>query len=163
MIKIGLGQDSHQFSTDNRKKLILGGIHIENAAGLEGNSDGDVILHSLCNAISSAFGGDSLGTWSDDMCKNKGISESSEYVAVIFNKIRDKGYSVGNIAVCLEMKKPRIMLAVIHRMKARIASLVLTDVSCVGITITSGESLSAFGEGRGIQAITNVLLYDDKK
>ena len=57
------------------KNLILGGIKIKNFPALEANSDGDVILHALCNAISSAIGGGSLGTYATKMCA-RGIKDS---------------------------------------------------------------------------------------
>jgi len=63
----GIGQDSHKFTTD--KALVLGGVVIPDEAGLEANSDGDVVLHSLFNALSQAIGGKSLGYYADPMCE----------------------------------------------------------------------------------------------
>ena len=83
MDRVGIGQDSHKFA--KKKPLILGGVKVADKGGLEGNSDSDVILHSLCNALSSAIGGDSLSTWSDNMCK-RGIKDSQKYVEYIFKK-----------------------------------------------------------------------------
>ena len=82
MFRVGIGQDSHRFAK-LRKPLILGGVKISERGGLSGNSDSDVILHSLCNALSSAIGGDSLSTWSDDMCR-RGVLDSQRDVDYIF-------------------------------------------------------------------------------
>ena len=88
--RVGIGVDSHRFSKSKRP-LVLGGVEIAKAGGLSGKSDADVILHSLCNAVSSAIGGDSLSTWSDEMCK-EGITDSQKYLAHIFEVVSGKNY-----------------------------------------------------------------------
>ena len=67
IIKFGIGQDSHRFKTG--RKLILGGLYIPNHAGCDGNSDADVILHALCNALASSVGKGSISTYADKLCK----------------------------------------------------------------------------------------------
>lgn len=158
MIRVGLGQDSHTFTTDKENKpLILGGIKISEKGGLKGNSDADVILHSVCNALSSATGGDSLSTWSDEMC-SKGIKDSACYVEYVFNKVEELGYSVGNISVSVEAKKPYLKMEEINKIKEKIASLLKIKTDQVGLTFTSGEGLTAFGLGKGIQSLTIVSI-----
>lgn len=156
MFRVGIGQDSHSF--DNNKPLVLGSVVISEQNGLKANSDGDVILHSLCNALSSAIGGDSLGTWADEMCLKKGIKDSKEYLKYIFNKVKHQGYRVGNIVVSIEAKIPRLSLMTIKAIKNKIAQLLAIDINQVGITFTSGEGLTAFGRGEGIQVMTVVNL-----
>ena len=158
MYRVGLGQDSHQFVTNKKKPLILGGIKISGSRGLSGNSDADVILHSLCNALSSAMGGDSLSTWSDEMCLKKGITDSKKYVEYIFKMVREKKYKVENVSIAIEAKKPKIKLEIIKKIKETIADLLEIKREQVGVTFTSGEGLTQFGQGKGIQSITQVLL-----
>ena len=88
MNRIGIGQDSHKFERERNKPLILGGVKIPDEIGLLASSDGDVFLHSICNALSSAIGGDSLGTWADSMCLEKKVTDSKEYVNYIFQKVK---------------------------------------------------------------------------
>jgi len=159
MYRIGLGQDSHAFKTSGKKPLILGGVRISENGGLSGNSDTDVILHSLCNALSSAIGGDSLAAWSDEMCFKKGIKDSKKYVEYIFTKVKQKKYRVENVSICVEAKKPRLDLKIIEKIKEKIASLLEINIQQVGITFTSGENLTPFGQGKGIQSIAQVLLH----
>ncbi|KKR50166.1 MAG: 2-C-methyl-D-erythritol 2,4-cyclodiphosphate synthase [Candidatus Curtissbacteria bacterium GW2011_GWA1_40_16] len=156
VFRVGIGVDSHGFSKSKRP-LVLGGVEVSKTGGLEGKSDADVILHSLCNAISSAIGGDSLSTWSDAMCK-KGITDSREYLRHIAGRASEKKYQVVNVSVSVEAKKPRVDLETIKKMKAEIAEILSIASDCVGITFTSGEGLTAFGKGLGIQAISQVLL-----
>lgn len=154
-MRVGIGQDSHRF--DIKKPLILGGVRVADVGGLSGNSDSDVILHSLCNALSSGIGGDSLSTWTDKMCR-QGIKNSQKYVEVVFKRIKAKKIEVLSVSISVEAKKPFIELAVAAKMKKTIANLLEISPEQVGITFTSGEGLSAFGKGLGIQSTCIVLL-----
>lgn len=162
MSRVGIGQDSHPFEKIKKKPLILGGVKISNNRGLQGNSDGDVIIHSLCNALSSAIGGDSLGTWSDDMCLKQGIKDSIKYLEYILKIIKNKNYILGNISVSVEAKKPRLDIAVINKIREKLAALLDININQVGITFTSGEGLTAFGRGEAIQVLSIVSLSKKK-
>lgn len=78
-MKVAIGQDSHEFdfSKNTDKKLILGGVIFENHVPLLGNSDADVILHSLTNAISGITCVNIIGKVSDDMCKSRNYRQQS--------------------------------------------------------------------------------------
>ncbi len=158
MFRVGIGQDSHPFEKNEKKPLILGGVIISENGGLQGNSDGDVIIHSLCNAISSAIGGDSLGTWSDEMYLKQRVDDSKKYLEYILNIIKSKNYIVGNIAIAIEAKKPRLSIEIIKKIKESLAILLNININQVGITFTSGEELTAFGRGEAIQALSIVNL-----
>ena len=144
MVRVGIGQDSHRFDL-NMKPLVLGGVVVDENGGLEANSDGDVILHSLCNALSSAIGGDSISTWSDEMCK-RGIVDSQKYVEQVFKRVKAKKYAVENVSISIEAKKPYVKLEIADKMKATIAKILEIKKDQVGITFTSGERLTAFGK-----------------
>ncbi len=157
MERVGIGQDSHKFG--GNKPLVLGGVVVSKTGGLSGKSDADVILHSLCNAISSAVGGNSLSTWADVMLA-RGISDSKMYLKYVFNKARAQKYKVKNVSICVEAKKPQVTLDAVSSMKENIASLLEINEGEVGITFTSGEGLTPFGKGLGIAATTIVLLVN---
>ncbi len=161
MTKIGIGQDSHRFSS-TKKPLILGGIKLNDVGGFEGNSDGDVILHSLCNALSSAIGGYSLGTWSDEMYTKKGIKDSKKYLNVIFKKIQSLKYNIGNVSFSIEAKKPKISIIETNKIKKFLSDLLKIQDNCIGITFTSGEDLSDFGKGLGISVFCAVLIFKNE-
>ena len=154
-VKVGLGQDSHPF--EKGKPLVLGGVHIKDADGFVGNSDGDVILHALCNALGSAVGKGSLATYSDEMCLQKGIKDSSEYVKTALEFVKAAGYSVNNVSISIEAKKPRLEVH-FAAMKKVISQLLGIHDEDVGLTATSGEGLTAFGRGEGIQVFAMVSL-----
>lgn len=155
-IRVGLGMDSHRFAVEN-KDLILGGVTIEGEIGLEANSDGDVVLHALFNSISQALGKSSISVYADPMCK-KGIIDSAEYLKVILGIMHEKGYEIGNIGIMIEAKRPKI-LDHEEKIKEKIALICGISKDQIGITATTGEGLTVFGQGLGIQcfAIVNLV------
>lgn len=156
MIKVGIGQDSHRFSKDENKPLFLGGVKFLNEIGLEGNSDGDVVIHALCNALGSAIGEGSLSTYSDKMCKNS-VTDSTEYLKVVLMNVKNRGYKVNNVSISVEAQKPKIESSG-DKMKTKLAKLIGIKKDSVGITATTGEGLTAFGRGEGIQVFAIVSL-----
>jgi 2-C-methyl-D-erythritol 2,4-cyclodiphosphate synthase len=158
MIKVGVGQDSHCFDLKNDKILVLGGISIESKFGLKGNSDADVVIHSVCNAISSVTGVNILGKIADKMCKD-GISDSSFYLKKALQHLNNA--NINHIAISIECVYPKLS-EYIDKMKISIAKICNIDKSCVGITATTGESLTAFGQGSGIQAFS-IITIDSKE
>ena len=156
MNKIGLRQDSHRFA--GNKPLILGGVKITHSQGFSANSDGDVVLHALCNALVSAVGKGSISTYADKMSKEEGIVDSKEYVKVAWGFAREAGYQVSNVSIAIEAKEPKLE-KYFSKMKEVIAELLEIDTEQVGITATTGEELTPFGKGEGVQVFAIVLLF----
>ncbi len=156
MLRVGIGQDSHRFLIDKKKPLILGGVEFEKEQGFESNSDGDVIIHALCNALEQAIGGQSFSGYADEMCE-RGIVDSVEYLEVALENIFEKGYEVNNIGISIEAKKPKID-PMVNRIKQKLAEIMKISEDLIGITATSGEELTAFGRGEGIQVLVIVSL-----
>ncbi len=147
--RVGLGQDSHRFD-EKQKPLILGGILIPDEQGLKANSDGDVILHALFNALSQAIGGRSISCYADKMCLEKGITDSKEYLKVILKKLNEDNWQINNVGVMVEAKKPK--LEPYHdKIKESLSNLLKIEKDKIGLTFTSGEGLSEFGKGLGMQ------------
>jgi 2-C-methyl-D-erythritol 2,4-cyclodiphosphate synthase len=161
MFRVGFGQDSHKFSENQDKKLILGGIEIEGEKGLEGNSDADVILHAICASIEQALGRVNFSVYSDEMCKN-GITNSAEYLKVALSHIKEDGYIINNLGISIEAKKPKI-LPIEEWIKSNLAELLSLEKSRIGINATSGEKLTAFGRGEGIQVFVIISLIQNEK
>lgn len=161
MFRVGIGQDSHPFENQKSKKsLVLGGITFPNETGLHGNSDCDVILHALFNALSSAVGKESIGVYSDPMCLDQGIDDSSEYLKVALKMVAHEGYKINNISIAVECERPRFPNELTRQIRKKIGQLCSVSENCVGITATSGEGLTAFGKGKAVQAFVIVSLTD---
>lgn len=155
--RIGLGHDSHKFSK-TRKPLILGGIQISKDGGLAANSDGDVILHALTNAISSALGGGSLSNFADEICR-RGVRDSKKYLKIILKKMQREGFEIQNLAIAIEGSRPKLEKH-FPRMKKNLAKLLEINSKKIGITATTGEELNSFGKGEGLQVFAIVLLKE---
>ena len=85
-IKTGIGQDSHAFEIKPGKPLILAGVNFDHSLGLKGNSDADVIFHSITNAISSVTGKNILGSVADELSQ-QGVKDSSKYLQIALNDL----------------------------------------------------------------------------
>ncbi|MGB7569187.1 MAG: 2-C-methyl-D-erythritol 2,4-cyclodiphosphate synthase [Chitinivibrionales bacterium] len=154
MFKSGIGQDSHRFEEEgSRKPLVIGGVHIPGCPGLRGNSDADVVLHALTNAISGISGRNILGKISDDMCLRQGITDSRAYLEKAMESLGN--YRISHVSIAIEGRRPRFE-PVIGKIQESLANLLSLQSSDIGITATTGEGLTAFGRGEGLQAIVIV-------
>ncbi|HKP94762.1 MAG TPA: 2-C-methyl-D-erythritol 2,4-cyclodiphosphate synthase [Fibrobacteria bacterium] len=155
MFKVGIGQDSHRIQEPAAgKALVLGGVALREPYALEGNSDSDVVLHAITNAVSGITGKPILGPVADGMCK-AGITDSTAYLQKALEDLDATGYRLTHVSVTLECRRPKI-LPLLAAMTARVAELTGLSGEDVGITATSGEGLTDFGKGLGIQAFACV-------
>lgn len=158
--KVGIGQDSHRFDElsppkqgTGHKPLRLGGVEVSSELILQGNSDADVVLHALCNAISGISGKIIIGPYTDRLCKSQGITDSAVYVKEALKTLR--GYKIVHVSIAIECLKPKIV-PWITKIRNRIAKILNTSIEDVGITATTGEGLTPFGKGLGIQTFVVV-------
>ena len=144
-MKVAIGQDSHRFNKNqkDKKELILGGVKFEGEPALDANSDGDVILHAITNAISGITCKNVLGKVADEMCK-KGIIDSKEYVK---KAMEDLNNTIEHISISIEAKAPK-MSPKIEELRESIAKILKIEKNQVGITATTGEELTAFRKRR---------------
>ena len=153
-MKVAIGQDSHRFDFDDKNKnLILGGIVFENHTPLSGNSDADVVLHSITNAVSGITCKNILGKIADDMCKS-GITDSEEYLKEALKYLNEK---IIHLSISIECKTPKISPK-IEDMRKNIARILNISENSVGITATTGEGLTEFGKGNGISVFSIITV-----
>jgi len=147
--RTGIGQDSHRFlSEDSRKRCVLGGIVFPDIPGLKANSDGDVIFHAICNAISSLTGEIILGKRADELLDKEGITDSAVYLQEALKTLGKQ--EITHVALTLEGNRPKFLKR-IPELRKNIALEMRLDISQVGITATTGEGLTDFGCGEGLQ------------
>ena len=149
--RTGLGQDSHRFlPEDSTKPCIIGGCIFEDVPGLSADSDGDVVFHAICNAITSVTHISILGGIAIDLCHKDGITDSQVYLEKALETLgRQK---IEHIALALEAKRPRLQKR-IPEIRQKVADVMHLAISQVGITATSGDGLTDFGLGEGIQCL----------
>ncbi|MFT5316833.1 MAG: 2-C-methyl-D-erythritol 2,4-cyclodiphosphate synthase [Chlamydiales bacterium] len=154
IVRTGMGQDSHRFlPADSSKPCVIGGLIFEDAPGLSANSDGDVVIHAICNAITSLTGVLILGGIADELCLKDGITDSEVYLKKAMGTLGKQ--KISHVAVSIEAKKPKFKDLILE-MRENIARIMNLDVSQVGVTATSGEGLTDFGCGDGVQAFSIV-------
>ena len=153
-MKVAIGQDSHRFDESNSDKpLILGGVVFEGEQPLLANSDGDVILHAVTRAISGITTVDVLGPKTKEFLKN-GITDSRVYLE---EGLKDLEGTISHLSISIECKRPRITPR-IPEMRRSLAAMLKTDEKNIGITATSGEELTEFGKGNGINVFAVITV-----
>ena len=147
--RTGIGQDSHRFlPADSSKPCMIGGVIFEGVPGLDADSDGDVVYHALCNAITSLTGVPILGRIAIELCRKDGITDSQVYLEKALQTLG--GQKIVHIAFTIEGKRPR-MQDKIDQVKRKVASVCHLHEKQVGLTVTSGDGLTDFGCGEGLQ------------
>lgn len=145
-----IGQDSHRFGDPcGDCSIMLGGVSIPSDRPVIANSDGDVILHAVTNAISGYTGRIVLGGIADKLCLEEGIKDSSVFLKKAVEDIQ--GAKIIHCSVSVECLVPKLKPH-LDRIRSKIAELLDLPVSSVGLTATTGEELTSFGKGEGIQA-----------
>ncbi|MBO4637565.1 MAG: 2-C-methyl-D-erythritol 2,4-cyclodiphosphate synthase [Clostridiales bacterium] len=148
-----IGQDSHRFEDGLRSHdnfLMLGGVKIPFEKKFSANSDGDVVLHALNNAISGYTGINILGGLADRLCLEDGIKDSSVFLKEGLKDLGDA--KITHVSISIECLRPKIMPH-IPAMRARLSELLGIPGERIGITATTGEGLTGFGRGEGVQVL----------
>ncbi len=155
--RVGQGQDSHRFDEQSSAPLVLAGVLFPDETSLKGNSDADVILHAVTNAVSSVTGINVIGATADRMCK-QGITDSREYLKVALADMGDM--RISHLAVCIECLTPKISPR-INDLKRSLAGLLDITERDVGITATTGEGLTGMGKGEGVAVFATLTVMED--
>jgi 2-C-methyl-D-erythritol 2,4-cyclodiphosphate synthase len=157
-VKTGLGLDSHRFiEGDTDKQFVLGGVVFDDAPALSGNSDADVILHALTDAISGITGVTVIGAVADKMC-HQGITDSKAYLKVALDSLGL--WRVTHVSIVLECLRPKIDPKA-SALRASVAALLSLEITDVCLTATTGEQLNDVGRGLGIHASVIVTAVAD--
>ena len=151
IFRTGIGRDSHRFlPPDSSKPCVVGGVIFEDVPGLNSDSDGDVVYHAICNAITSLCGVSILGGIAKDLCRKDGITDSQVYLEKAIEALKPQ--SIVHLAITIEGKRPYFGKK-IQEMRENIAHAMHLRMDQVGITATSGDGLTDFGCGDGLQAL----------
>lgn len=154
-MRIGIGYDVHALIPG--RKLLLGGVEVPHPVGEDAHSDGDVLLHALCDALLGAAGLGDIGLhFPDSEHQYKNIS-SLELLSRCFSMIEDRKYSVINIDAVIILQNPKIQ-SFIPEMKKKIALILKVDESTINIKATTTEKLGFIGREEGIAAEVVALI-----
>ncbi len=154
-MRIGHGFDVHAFAPGRR--LVLGGVEIPHSHGLAAHSDGDVLIHALCDALLGAAGlGDIGHHFPDDDPRYAGI-DSRVLLREVVASLRAEGWTVGNVDVTVVAQAPRLGPH-IPAMRANLATDLEVPAGAVNVKATTTERLGFTGRGEGIAAHAVALL-----
>jgi len=147
-VRTGLGIDSHRFEeVESGGRLVLGGLEFDDAPALAGNSDADVLLHALTDAISGVTGRTVIGAVADGLCQ-QGIRDSKVYLR---EALKDLGpWTISHVSVVLEGRRPKIDPKV-PALRESVSGLLGLERDSVCITATTGEQLDGVGRGEGLR------------
>jgi 2-C-methyl-D-erythritol 2,4-cyclodiphosphate synthase len=155
MMRIGHGFDVHAFGVGDH--VMLGGVAIPCDRGLVAHSDGDVVLHALCDALLGAAGLGDIGTHFPDTDPQFKGADSRVLLRSVVAKVASIGWLTGNADITVVAQKPRLA-AHIQAIKACIAEDLGIDGNCVNVKATTTERLGYVGREEGIACHAVVLL-----
>jgi 2-C-methyl-D-erythritol 2,4-cyclodiphosphate synthase len=156
-VLIGQGIDAHRFASERR--LILGGVQIEHDRGLAAHSDGDVVIHALCDALLGAAALGDIGRhFPDDDEQYAGI-DSRILLRRVVDTLTDRGLGVHNADLTVVAQRPKLK-PYIPEMTRILAEDLRCPIERVNVKATTTERMGFTGRGEGIAAFAVVLLAE---
>jgi 2-C-methyl-D-erythritol 2,4-cyclodiphosphate synthase len=156
-MRIGQGYDAHRFETG--RKLVLGGVAIEHPQGLKAHSDGDVLIHALCDALLGAAGMGDIGRhYPDNDAKFAGI-DSRFLLRDVVERLHLAGFRTSNVDLTLVAQQPKLA-PYMETMRGRLAADLQVDVHRVNVKATTTEGMGFTGRTEGIAAYAVALLEE---
>ncbi len=155
MMRIGNGFDVHAFGEGDH--VTLGGVRVPHSHGVIAHSDGDVVIHALCDAIFGALALGDIGVHfppSDERWRN---ADSRQFLRHAATLMAQHGYALGNADITVIGERPKISPHA-RAMRECLAADLDSDVDCISVKATTTEKLGFTGRREGIAAQATVLL-----
>ena len=154
-MRIGFGYDVHQLASG--RKFILGGIHLPYEKGPVAHSDGDVLIHAICDALLGACSLGDIGIHFPDNSEEFKDIDSKILLIETLEKIKEKGYKIVNIDSTISLQRPKLkeFIPIMQSVLARVLNISIEDIS---IKATTTENLGFIGREEGIAAQVVALL-----
>ena len=156
MIKIGHGYDSHRY--EDGKYIMIGGVKISSKRAIVAHSDGDILIHALCDALLGASGKGDMGSYYDSSDKYKNI-DSAIFLQEIIQMVYSDGCSIINIDATVITEEPSITKHAIQ-IKKSLAKILKIDEEQINIKSKSNDKLGYVGRKEGIEV--HVILLIEK-
>ncbi|WP_321287485.1 2-C-methyl-D-erythritol 2,4-cyclodiphosphate synthase [uncultured Sunxiuqinia sp.] len=153
--RIGYGYDVHQMA--DGESLWLGGVQIKHDKGTVAHSDGDVLIHALCDAMLGAVKLRDIGFHFPDNSADYKNIDSKKLLAKVKDLVESKGYVLGNADITIAAQRPKLMNH-IPAMEKTLTEVLQSDTESISIKATTTEKLGFEGREEGISAHAVVLL-----
>ncbi len=156
-MRIGHGFDVHRFCAGS--EIVIGGVTIAHTQALEAHSDGDVLLHALCDALLGAVALGDIGKHFPDTDDDYAGVDSRVLLRHVYQLIALEGYQLVNVDMTIVAQTPK-MLPHIQAMRDNIAADLNSPIGAVNVKATTTEALGYVGRKEGIAAHAVVLLAE---
>lgn len=158
--RIGHGYDVHRFGevTESDARIILGGVSIEHSKPLLAHSDGDVLIHALCDALLGSVAAGDIGQHFPDTDAVYKNVDSSVLLQKTYALVQETGYQVGNIDITIIAQKP-VMKPHIPAMREKLARTLSIELGQINIKATTTEGLGFAGREEGIAVHAVAIVY----
>jgi 2-C-methyl-D-erythritol 2,4-cyclodiphosphate synthase len=157
-MKIGQGFDVHTFGPG--EFVMLGGVRVPHTSGVVAHSDGDVILHAVCDALLGAAGLGDIGQHFSDKDPQWKGADSAKFITAVLHMLAARKLRVGNVDVTVIAEVPKVG-PVRDAIRSRLAGLLGVPLTDVNIKATTTERLGFLGRSEGIAAQAIALLVDE--
>ena len=157
--RVGNGYDVHQLAEG--LPLVLGGVAIPHTKGCVAHSDGDVLIHALCDALLGALALGDIGHHFPDTSDEYAGIDSKILLSRVVAMIRDRGWEIVNVDNTLLAQKPKIA-PFVPRMRKTLADVMGIPVEAVSVKATTTERLGFTGREEGIAAYATCLLRENR-
>ena len=161
MIKTGIGYDVHQLKED--LPLIIGGVLIESSLGSVGHSDGDGLIHAICDSLLGASGIGDIGKFFPSDNKKWENAESHLFLSEVNKMILQAGYNISNIDCTIILQKPKLNRYIVN-IKKNIADILNVNQKNISVKATTTDHLGYIGKSKGwsVIAISTIYSIDGK-
>lgn len=156
-MRIGQGIDAHRFAPGSA--LMLGGIRVPYDQGLAAHSDGDVVLHALCDALLGAAALGDIGKHFPDTSDEWRDADSRVLLRHVVERVRAEGFQISNVDVTVIAEKPKLS-TFMPAMRECIAADLQIPVGRVSLKATTTEKMGFTGRGEGVAATAVALLEE---
>ncbi|RIY34179.1 2-C-methyl-D-erythritol 2,4-cyclodiphosphate synthase [Psittacicella hinzii] len=160
MFRIGHGFDVHAFDTNSNGPIKMGGVSIPHQHDFLAHSDGDVLLHAICDALLGALALGDIGKHFPDTSMDYHKIDSKILLKKTYDLIKDKGYKLVNLDSTIIAQAPKF-LPYIEQMRLSIAKVLETEVENVSVKATTSEKLGFTGRKEGIAVEAVVLIQKE--
>lgn len=154
-MRIGHGYDVH--ALEGGLPLVIGGVRIDHDKGFVAHSDGDVLVHALCDALLGAAALGDIGLHFPDTSAEYKGADSLELLRRVYELLRERGYELVNADMTILMQRPKLRPH-IDAMRANIARVLGVDTDIISVKATTEERLGFTGAEQGAAAHAVVLI-----
>lgn len=158
--RTGFGYDIHQLVEKKDSFFLLSQVKIKGDYEIVSHSDGDVLLHSLSNAILSAIGKEDIGYYFPDNSTETENMCSTDILSYALQEMKKQGYHLSNVVIDVLLQKPKLK-DYREEIKRKLSEYLSLDISRIGLAANTGEHVDAVGNSKAVVVYSQVLIIKE--